>query len=61
METILNFVYNNILSILMMILLIAVGAFLTVKTKALQFRKFGYAMKNTVGSLFDKNQHSRKR
>ncbi len=57
MEKILSFVYNNILSILMMVLLIAVGAFLTIRSRALQFRRFGYAMKNTVGSLFDKNQH----
>lgn len=57
MDKILSFVYNNILSILMMVLLIAVGAFLTIRSRALQFRRFGYAMKNTVGSLFDKNQH----
>ena len=59
MEAVLNFIYSNILSILMMVLLIAVGIFLTVRTKVLQFRKFGYAMKNTVGSLFDKNQHAK--
>ena len=57
MQAILQFVYDNILSILMMVLLIAVGIFLTVRTKVLQFRKFGYATKNTVGSLFDKSQH----
>ena len=57
MEKILSFVYSNILSIVMMIMLIAVGVFLTVKTKAVQFRRFGYANKNTIGSLFDKSQH----
>ena len=57
MGAVLNFVYNNILSLLMMVLLIAAGVFLTVKTKALQFRRFGYAIKSTVGSLFDKSQH----
>ena len=57
MEAILNFVYSNILSIVMMVMLIAVGAFLTIKTGAFQFRRFGYATKNTIGSLFDKNQH----
>lgn len=57
MEAILNFIYSNILSILMMVMLIAVGVFLTVKTKALQFRRFGYANKNTIGSLFDKSHH----
>ena len=50
MEAVLNFIYSNILSILMMVLLIAVGAFITVRTRALQFRRFGYAMKNTIGS-----------
>lgn len=53
----LSFLYNNILSISMMILLIAVGFFLTVKTGFFQFRRFGYVLKNTVGKLFDKNLH----
>ena len=57
MEKIINFVYSNILSILMMVLLISAGVFLTIKTKALQFRRFKYATKNTIGSLFDKSQH----
>ena len=61
MEAILNFIYSNILSILMMVLLIAVGAFITIRTRALQFRRFGYAMKNTIGSLFDKNQHKKEK
>lgn len=56
-HNILQFSYNNLLSILMMVLLIGVGVFLTIRTKALQFRRFGYAMKNTVGSLFDRSQH----
>ena len=57
MEKVISFIYSNILSILMMVLLISVGVFLTVKTKALQFRRFKYATKNTIGSLFDKSQH----
>lgn len=61
MEAVFSFIYSNILSILMMILLIVVGAFITIKSKALQFRKFGYAMKNTVGSLFDKRQHHKEK
>ena len=60
-RVILNFAYCNVLSILMIVLLIGIGIFLTVKTKALQFRRFGYAMKNTVGSLFDKSQHKKDR
>ena len=59
MEAILNFLYSNILSILMMVLLITVGVFLTIKTRAIQFRRFRYATKNTIGSLFDKSQHKK--
>ena len=59
MEAILNFIYNNILSIVMMILLIIVGAFLSAKLGFLQFRKFKYATKSTIGSLFDKQQHAK--
>ena len=55
----LNFVYSNVLSIVMLVLLIAVGFFLTVKLGGFQFRRFGYIMKNTIGSLFDKSQHSK--
>ena len=53
----LGFTYDNILSILMMVLLIAAGLFLSVRTRFLQFRKFGYVLKNTIGSLFNKNLH----
>lgn len=57
----LDFAYSNILSIIMMVLLISVGIFLSVKTGFLQFRKFGYMSKNTVGSLFDKNIHTKEK
>ena len=60
MEPILKFIYDNILSILMIVLLIAGGAFLTIKMRGLQFRRFGYSFKNTLGTLFDKNQHRKK-
>ncbi len=53
----LSFLYDNILSIAMMIFLIATGIFLSVKTGFFQFRRFGYVMKNTAGKLFDKNLH----
>ena len=53
----LSFAYDNILSIAMMILLIATGIFLTVKTGFFQFRRFGYVIKNTLGKLFHKNMH----
>lgn len=59
MAEVLQFLYDNVLSILMMVLLIAVGVFLTVRTKVFQFRKFGYATKNTIGSLFHKSQHKK--
>lgn len=53
----LAFVYDNILSILMMVLLIIVGLFLSIRTGFLQFRRFGYILKNTIGQLFNKNLH----
>ena len=52
-----SFLYNNILSVAMLVFLIATGAFLTVRTRGFQFRRFGYVAKNTVGSLFSKNLH----
>lgn len=57
--TVLGFVYHNILSIAMLVLMIAVGAFLTVRTRAFQFRKFGYIIKNTLGGLFNKTLHTK--
>ena len=53
----LSFTYDNILSILMMVLLISAGLFLSIKTGFFQFRRFGYVLKNTVGMLFNKNLH----
>ena len=55
----LGFVYDNILSIAMMVLLILAGIFLSVRTRFFQFRKFGTVMKSTVGSLFDKSNHTK--
>ena len=55
----LGFIYDNILSIAMMLMLIIVGVFLTVRTRALQFRRFGYVIKNTVGTLFNKDLHKK--
>ena len=39
-----------------MICIIGVGLLLSVRTKFIQIRKFGVAMKNTVGKIFDKTQ-----
>lgn len=38
----------------MLVLLVGAGILLTIMTKGLQFRKFGYAMKNTLGKVFSK-------
>jgi len=40
----------------MLILLVGAGLFLTLRTGFVQFRHFGYAMKNTVGKMFQKSQ-----
>ena len=58
-NAVLSFVYDNILSISMMVLMIAAGIFLTVRTRFFQFRRFGYVFKNTIGSLFNKNLHTK--
>ena len=39
----------------MLVLLVGTGIFLTVRTGCIQVRKFGYIMKNTIGSLFRKS------
>ena len=36
----------------MLTLLIGVGLLLTIRTRGFQFRRFGYAMKNTLGKIF---------
>ena len=55
----LSFAYDNILSITMIVLLLAAGLFLTVRTGFFQFRRFGYVLKNTIGQLFQKNLHQK--
>ncbi|MBR0039859.1 MAG: sodium:alanine symporter family protein [Oscillospiraceae bacterium] len=37
-------------------LLVGVGIILTISTRFLQFRKFGYAMRNTLGKVFKKQE-----
>lgn len=44
---------------IMLILLIGAGLFLSAKTGFLQFRKFGYMMRNTILEVFSKNQHQK--
>ena len=41
---------------IMLILLVGTGVYFTARTGALQFRKFGYAMKNTLGKAFSKQK-----
>ena len=38
----------------MLVLLVGAGILLTIRTFGVQFRKFGYAMKNTLGKVFTK-------
>ena len=54
-----SFLYDNVLSIAMLILIISTGLFLSIKTKFFQFTHFNYVLKNTVGMLFNKNLHKR--
>ncbi len=52
-----NSVINGIVwGIPMLILLMGAGLFLTGRLRAVQFRKFGYAMKNTIGKIFHKRE-----
>lgn len=39
-----------------LVLLMGAGIILTVGLKGFQFRKFGYAMKHTVGKMFKKQE-----
>lgn len=58
MEKILNFITGPLNEFawgpIMLVLLVGTGIYLTVRTGWLQIRKFGYVIKNTVGSLFTK-------
>lgn len=54
-----EFAYDNVLSLVMIILIISAGLFLSIRTRFFQFTKFKYVLKNTVGLLFNKNLHSR--
>ena len=40
----------------MLILLVGTGILLTCRTAGIQLRKFGYAMKNTLGKIFQKTE-----
>ena len=40
----------------MLVLLVGTGVYFTIRTGALQFSRFGYAMRNTVGKIFKKQE-----
>ncbi|MCC8123802.1 MAG: sodium:alanine symporter family protein [Oscillospiraceae bacterium] len=61
METLIDIVtaVNDVLNSfawgpVMLVLLVGTGIFLTIRTRCIQVRRFGYIMKNTIGSLFRK-------
>ena len=55
MITNINSAINGVVwGIPMMILIIGTGVYFTIRTGFLQFRKFGYTMKNTIGKCFQK-------
>lgn len=55
-----NAAVNNVVwGIPMLVLLLATGVYLTVGTRFFQVRRFGYVIKNTLGSLF-RNKSTRK-
>lgn len=52
-----NGAINNVVwGLPMLILLVGAGVILTVMTRFVQFRKFGYAMRNTLGKIFTKQK-----
>lgn len=51
-----SFINGIVWGIPMLILLMGAGLFLTGRLRAVQFRKFGYAMKNTIGKIFHKHE-----
>jgi AGCS family alanine or glycine:cation symporter len=55
-ETINSAINDVVWGIPMLVLLIGAGLFLSIRTGFIQFRKFGYAMKNTLGKLFTKQE-----
>ena len=52
LNTVLSFAYDHILSIAMMVLMFAVGAYLTYRTRLFQFRKFGTVRTRALKALF---------
>ena len=53
-ETINSAINGVVWGVPMLVLLVGAGILLTIRTFGVQFRKFGYAMKNTLGKVFTK-------
>lgn len=51
-----GYVNNFVWGVPAMILIIGVGLYLTIGLKGLQIRKFGYAMRETIGKIFSKEK-----
>ena len=51
-----NTINGIVWGIPMLFLLLGAGLFLTVLTGGVQFKRFGYAMKNTIGKVFQKSE-----
>ena len=55
-ETINSSINSVVWGVPMLVLLVGAGILLTIRTFGVQFRKFGYAMKNTLGKVFTKTE-----
>ena len=55
-ETINSAINSFVWGVPMLVLLVGAGILLTCRTCGVQFRKFGYAMKNTAGKVFKKGE-----
>ena len=55
-ESIVSFLNNIAWGPWMLLLLVGTGVYLSARVGFIQFAKFGYAMKNTLGKLFSKQQ-----
>ena len=55
-ETINSAINGVVWGVPMLVLLVGAGILLTIRTFGVQFRKFGYAMKNTLGKVFTKTE-----
>lgn len=57
-NNIFSFLYDNILSLAMIVLIIAAGFFLSVRTGFFQFRRFGYVVKKHPWYAFQQKASS---